>query len=143
MPRMQISAKYQPKTADGKQWMNDYHAKLYNLTDEAIRACPRNTRWVGVTNGDNDYDPKFLSVLVQQQDAEVVAFDYYSRYQRPTGACAKRCCMTLPCMARLVSFKMLGGPITVVKDTAAACRTHTRDTPRLAQLAPACAVRGR
>jgi hypothetical protein len=48
-------------------------------------ACPKNTRWVVVTNGDNDYDPKFLSVLVQQHDAEVVAFDYYSRYQRPTG----------------------------------------------------------
>jgi hypothetical protein len=233
---MQISAKYQPKTPDGQQWMNNYHAKLYNLTDEAIRgagggghafrhaektvacmgaacrqllqhtafqtcnivrqvcqgwassvlphpideanqgcgtacrqlpavlqhtalfgfylsskrcqegftppvlprlppayvrhtyihftsrlpifksiyqqlttwllilpaiirimyavlhallpaACPRNTRWVVVTNGDNDYDPKFLSVLVQQRDAEAVAFDYYSRYQRPTGLC--------------------------------------------------------
>jgi hypothetical protein len=49
-----------------------------------------------VTNGDNDYDPKFLSVLVQQHDAEVVAFDYYSRYQRPTGK------QWLCCMACLV-----------------------------------------
>ncbi|KAF6263567.1 hypothetical protein COO60DRAFT_1282230 [Scenedesmus sp. NREL 46B-D3] len=85
-----ISARHQPKTADGKQWMKDYHAKLYNLTDEAIRACPRGTRWLVVTNGDNDYDPKFLSVLVQQHDAEVVAFDYYSRYQRPTGTPCER-----------------------------------------------------
>jgi hypothetical protein len=67
---------------------------MYRLTHVLCRlllcllcaaACPRNTRWVVVTNGDNDYDPKFLSVLVQQQAAEVVAFDYYSRYQRPTG----------------------------------------------------------
>uniref|UniRef100_A0A383WPA8 Uncharacterized protein n=1 Tax=Tetradesmus obliquus TaxID=3088 RepID=A0A383WPA8_TETOB len=85
-----ISAKYQPKTPDGQQWMVNYHAKLYNLTDEAIRACPRNTRWVVVTNGDNDYDPQFLSVLARHGEAEVVAFDYYSRYQRPTGTpCAR------------------------------------------------------
>jgi hypothetical protein len=38
-----------------------------------------------VTNGDNEYDPSFLSVLVEQEGAEVVAFDYYSRFQRPTG----------------------------------------------------------
>lgn len=36
---MQISAKYQPKTPDGQQWMVNYHAKLYNLTDEAIRGA--------------------------------------------------------------------------------------------------------
>jgi hypothetical protein len=39
LPCMQISAKYQPKTPDGQQWMTDYHAKLYNLTDEAIRGA--------------------------------------------------------------------------------------------------------
>jgi hypothetical protein len=38
-----------------------------------------------VSNGDNDYDPSFLSVLAEQHGAEVVAFDYYSRFQRPTG----------------------------------------------------------
>jgi hypothetical protein len=37
LPCTQTSANYQPKTADGKQWMNNFHAKLYNLTDEAIR----------------------------------------------------------------------------------------------------------
>lgn len=47
--------------------------------------CPPDTRWVVITNGDNDYDPQFMSELAQQQDAEAVAFDYYSRYQRPTG----------------------------------------------------------
>jgi hypothetical protein len=48
-------------------------------------ACPRDTQWLVVTNGDNDYDPSFLSVLVQQQGAEVVAFDFYSRFHRPSG----------------------------------------------------------
>lgn len=40
-----------------------------------------------MSNGDNDYDPSFLSVLAEQQGAEVVVFDYYSRFQRPTGLC--------------------------------------------------------
>jgi len=44
-----------------------------------------------VTNGDNEYDPAFLSVVVEQQGAEVVALDYYSRFQRPTGAWGARC----------------------------------------------------
>jgi hypothetical protein len=48
-------------------------------------ACPRDTQWLVVTNGDNDYDPSFLSVLVEQQGAEVVAFDFYSRFHRPSG----------------------------------------------------------
>lgn len=40
-----------------------------------------------VTNGDNDYDPKFMTAVVQQPaGTEVVAFDYYSRFQRSTGA---------------------------------------------------------
>eukprot|EP00878_Enallax_costatus_P036477 GHUV01040967.1.p1 GENE.GHUV01040967.1~~GHUV01040967.1.p1 ORF type:complete len:318 (+),score=72.11 GHUV01040967.1:2345-3298(+) len=85
-----ISARHPPKTPDGKQWTTNYHAKLYNLTDEAIRECPPETRWVVVTNGDNDYDPQFMTVLAQQQDAEAVAFDYYSRYQRPTGTPCER-----------------------------------------------------
>lgn len=34
---LQISAKYQPRTDDGKSWSYNYHTKLYNLTDEAIR----------------------------------------------------------------------------------------------------------
>ncbi|KAF8065512.1 EXOSC8 [Scenedesmus sp. PABB004] len=85
-----ISARYAPKTPDGRQWAHDYHAKLYNLTDEAIRACPRRTRWVVVTNGDNDYDARFMAALVKHDGAEAVAFDYYSRYQRPTGTpCAR------------------------------------------------------
>jgi hypothetical protein len=51
-------------------------------------ACPRATRWVVVTNGDNAYDPGFLRRLVAEGEgagADTVAFDYYSRFQRPTG----------------------------------------------------------
>lgn len=41
-----------------------------------------------VTNGDNDYDSNFFSrLLLEGKDSKVdaVAFDYYSRFQRPTG----------------------------------------------------------
>jgi endonuclease/exonuclease/phosphatase (EEP) superfamily protein YafD len=52
-------------------------------------ACPRNTEWLVTSNGDNDYDPEFLATAVKQgQQADVVAFDYYSRFQRPTGEAA-------------------------------------------------------
>lgn len=86
-----ISARNQPRTNDGQQWAPEYHTRLYNLTDDAVRACPRDTQWLVVTNGDNEYDPSFLSVLVEQQGAaEVVAFDYYSRFQRPTGTPCER-----------------------------------------------------
>lgn len=63
-------------------------------------ACPPETRWVVVTNGDNDYDPHFMSVLAQQREAEAVAFDYYSRYQRPTGRFQSPGFMPLASVAR-------------------------------------------
>jgi hypothetical protein len=34
---LQISARYQPRTNDGQQWAKDYHTRLYNLTDDAVR----------------------------------------------------------------------------------------------------------
>jgi hypothetical protein len=34
---VQISARHQPRTNDGAQWAPDYHTKLYNLTDDAVR----------------------------------------------------------------------------------------------------------
>jgi hypothetical protein len=39
-----------------------------------------------VTNGDNLYDPQFLEHLSMgaARGADLVAFDFYSRYQRPT-----------------------------------------------------------
>lgn len=57
-------------------------------------ACPRDSRWLMVTNGDNDYDPGFMSELVAHEEAEAVAFDYYSRFQRSTGAAECRQAMT-------------------------------------------------
>ena len=64
---------------------------LYNLTDEAIRACPPSAQWVLATNGDNLYArDAFQAVISAPADADVVALDYYSRYQRTTGPpCAR------------------------------------------------------
>ena len=71
----------------GSDWAPGYHHLLYNLTDEAIRACPPSTEWVITTNGDNDYASTLLSTLLEApQDSDIVALDYYSRYQRPTAA---------------------------------------------------------
>ena len=61
-------------------------ALLYNLTDEAIRVCPTSTQWVLATNGDNLYaKDAFQTILDAPEDIDVVALDYYSRYQRSTG----------------------------------------------------------
>jgi hypothetical protein len=38
-----------------------------------------------VTNGDNEYASTLFSRLEQARDADIVAFDFYSRYQRVTG----------------------------------------------------------
>jgi len=49
-------------------------------------ACPGSTEWLVVTNGDNDYDPSFMARVIEEGvGADAVAFDYYSRFQRPTG----------------------------------------------------------
>jgi hypothetical protein len=93
-------------------WAPSYHDALYNATDAAVRACPRETEWLAVTNGDNEYDPAFLRAAValgssssgggggegasgggsgggkqqqHQQPFDIVAADYYTRYLRPTG----------------------------------------------------------
>jgi len=94
-------------------WAPGYHDALYNATDAAVRACPRETEWLAVTNGDNEYDPDFLAAAVaagaggaaagaggggngggggdgggegEGEGADIVAADYYSRYVRPTAA---------------------------------------------------------
>jgi len=43
-----------------------------------------------VTNGDNEYASTFLERLLAAPPADAVAFDYYSRYQRPTGVPCER-----------------------------------------------------
>lgn len=74
----------------GSQWVPTYHSMLYNLTDEAVRACPRSTKWVIMTNGDNEYSSMLFDELSQHDDADLVALDYYSRYQRPTAKPCER-----------------------------------------------------
>jgi len=77
-------AMYKPK--DKGIWSPKYHQHLYQLTDEAVRACPPSTEWVVITNGDNTYDLKFVEEVLSTPDAyDVVALDFYSRYQRPTA----------------------------------------------------------
>ncbi len=54
--------------------------------------CSPHTRWLTVTNGDNAYDPAFWhEVAAGPPHAHVLAFDFYSRYQRFTGAVAPAC----------------------------------------------------
>lgn len=79
---------FSPKTAGA--WNLGYHALLYNLTDEAIRACPPSTEWVLATNGDNEYADTFLEHIHSSHGSDVVAFDFYSRYQRSTAAPCER-----------------------------------------------------
>ena len=74
----------------GTAWAPLYHGMLYNLTDEAVRACPRDTQWVVMTNGDNEYSSTFFDELDKHQDADIIAMDYYSRYQRPTAVPCER-----------------------------------------------------
>lgn len=81
-----IGEEYTPKQPDGG-WTEGYHGMLYNVTDDAIRVCSPEAEWVVATNGDNVYGRHFIHhVLERGADASVdlVAFDFYSRYQRPT-----------------------------------------------------------
>ncbi|KAG2428579.1 hypothetical protein HYH02_014281 [Chlamydomonas schloesseri] len=84
-----INYKYAPK--EGGTWAPNYHNKLYNLTDMAVRACPDNSRWVVITNGDNLYDRHFVETIYSAPpDVDAVAVDFYSRYQRPTAEPCER-----------------------------------------------------
>ena len=77
-------------------WDPSYHGLLYNLTDDAIQACPPTTRWLVVTNGDNEYAEDFMTRVIaestQTQDdvPDIIAFDYYSRYHRVTMPACER-----------------------------------------------------
>eukprot|EP01024_Parvocaulis_polyphysoides_P035578 TRINITY_DN3153_c0_g1_i1.p1 TRINITY_DN3153_c0_g1~~TRINITY_DN3153_c0_g1_i1.p1 ORF type:complete len:375 (-),score=48.81 TRINITY_DN3153_c0_g1_i1:204-1208(-) len=85
-----IGTQYTPKQPDGSQWMLGYHSRLYNLTDEAIRVCPRNSEWIIVTNGDNLYASNLFEKVVATKNADLIALDYYTRYQRATGIPCER-----------------------------------------------------
>ncbi|KAI8108278.1 hypothetical protein M9434_006305 [Picochlorum sp. BPE23] len=79
-----IGEDYTPKI-DGA-WANGYHGTLYNMTDDAIRLCSPSTTWVVVTNGDNLYGRSFISTILAtaDEDTDLVSFDFYSRFNRPT-----------------------------------------------------------
>lgn len=47
-------------------------------------------RWVLVTNGDNEYASTAFETITEAVMADVVAFDFYSRYQRVTGPRCER-----------------------------------------------------
>ena len=51
----------------------------YEVTD-AVIALAKARAWLVVTNGDNAYAPTFVDALVANAHADVVAFDFYSRY---------------------------------------------------------------
>jgi len=42
-------------------------------------------RWVVVTNGDNEYASTAFHQITAASHADIVAMDFYSRYQRSTG----------------------------------------------------------
>ncbi len=106
-----ISYKYEPKTAD-KQWSEGYHGKLYNLTDDAVRACPRHTHWVIITNGDNDYDARFMSEVRRAGGCG-----------RGAGCCGSCCCRACSRRQRAVAC---GGraPAGPPPQLPAACRAR-------------------
>ena len=74
----------------GTEWAPGYHANLYNLTDDAISVCPPSTRWLMVTNGDNEYSANFMQQVLDAGDVDLVAFDFYSRFQRVTAPACQR-----------------------------------------------------
>jgi hypothetical protein len=76
---------------DDGTWNPAYHDMLYALTDEAVRACSPDTRWLLITNGDNEYDAQLIPRLLQvPDDVDLVALDFYSRYQRVTAETCMR-----------------------------------------------------
>lgn len=52
-------------------------------------ACPGDTEWVVVTNGDNDYAPSFFDHISAATNHDLIAFDFYTRYHRSTGNTSK------------------------------------------------------
>jgi hypothetical protein len=84
-----IDKAFKPKV--GVEWAPGYHGTLYNLTDDAIQVCPPSTRWLVVTNGDNEYADNFMQLVKDGgKGADLVAVDFYSRYQRPTAPSCER-----------------------------------------------------
>jgi len=52
----------------------------YNTTDWAILRCPRESKWLLVTNGDNEYSPNTFSYFGQSKDG--ISFNFFSRFYK-------------------------------------------------------------
>ena len=91
-----IGPAFKPKS--NGTWVPEYHGMLYNLTDDGMAVCPPNTKWVIVTNGDNEYGKGFLERVISENEAgtegmeipDIIGFDFYSRYLRPTAPPCER-----------------------------------------------------
>mmetsp|Transcript_7006 Transcript_7006/g.13794 ORF Transcript_7006/g.13794 Transcript_7006/m.13794 type:complete len:521 (-) Transcript_7006:400-1962(-) len=86
-----IRDRYKPRDKGGN-WEKEYHPHLYNGTDSAVYiGCSPDAEWLVVTNGDNLYGESFIQVLSEvESSVDVVAFDYYSRYQNISGKACDR-----------------------------------------------------
>lgn len=100
-----------------RHWIRGFHRRLFSLTDDAVQlGCPQSAELVVVTNGDNAYAPRFVERALEearggvgsdggggsgsgeneereaspQLPADLVLFDYASRYARPTGVPCER-----------------------------------------------------
>lgn len=67
-----IIDKYYPNTSA------KFHNKVYRMTDLAVRKCSPETRWLLITNGDNEYDHSFFNYL--DPNSDILSYDFYSRW---------------------------------------------------------------
>ena len=97
-----------PRSGRSGRWARGFHRKLFSLTDDAIQwGCPRSAELVVVTNGDNAYAPGFVERALEEArgggggtgaegpgtppaPADLVLFDYASRYAWPGGVPCER-----------------------------------------------------
>lgn len=97
------------------RWVRGFHRALFSLTDDAIQwGCPQSSKLVVVTNGDNAYAPRFVERALEEArggrgsggdddgreeerrrplppfPADLVLFDYATRYANPAGEPCER-----------------------------------------------------
>jgi len=68
------------KHVDMTEYLHPYEDYWYgyDITDEAVKRCPSDSRWLLVTNGDNEYSPKTFNYLNESYDG--IYFNFYSRH---------------------------------------------------------------
>lgn len=107
---VQISARNQPRTNDGQQWAQDYHTRLYNLTDDAVRGWHRLAHTSSGTCSAH-YIPCQRSV-----------------WQQPGSSCSL-CCMR--CVAVLQRYKAATVPASSCVQGTVAVAVCGLDSPTL------------